>query len=55
MVEREKYSSENIYRIMKESAEAQSIPSSDTILHNREIFVSNVYTTAVAKYDVFTQ
>ena len=42
MVEREKYSSENIYRIMKESAEAQSIPSADIFLHSREIFVSNI-------------
>jgi hypothetical protein len=32
----------NIRWIMKQCAEAQSIHSTDTILHNREIFVSNV-------------
>jgi hypothetical protein len=42
IVQKEKCSSENIRWIMKQCAEAQSIPSADTILHNREIFVSSV-------------
>jgi hypothetical protein len=41
-VQKEKCSSKNIQWIIKQRAEAQSIPSVDTILHNREIFVINV-------------
>jgi hypothetical protein len=42
IMQKEKSCSKNIQWIMKQCAEAQSIPSADTILHNREIFVSNV-------------
>jgi hypothetical protein len=42
IVEKEKRSFDNIYWIMKERAEAQSIPSVDIFLHSREIFVSNI-------------
>jgi hypothetical protein len=41
-VQKEKCSSENIRWIMKQCAEAQSIPSADIILHNSEIFISDV-------------
>jgi hypothetical protein len=42
IVQKKKCSSGNIQWILKQCAEAQGIPSADTILHNREIFVSNV-------------
>jgi hypothetical protein len=40
--EKKKCSFGNIYWIMKECVEAQSIHSADIFLHNREIFVSNI-------------
>jgi hypothetical protein len=42
VVEKEKCSFENIYWIVKECAEAQSISSTDIFLHSKEIFVSNI-------------
>jgi hypothetical protein len=56
IVQMEKCSFENIRWIMKQCAEAQNIPSADTILHNKEIVISNIIIQQPwQKYEVFNQ